>query len=366
MTTNQLIFSTFLGCAAIHLAMTCVMALFARHQIKYLSIAWIMGIFTFFYILVLPYAPAEEAHAGVLHPAMLASLMVISFLQSIYPLSIPMPGYLQWGRMWRYASPAIIFLAFYGTAFALGSKQIVVETWNDFRLNLLSSDLLLRLCMLVTSFYYIANIFLLPRRLTHVEYPGYLYAYSIILGLSAVFFLYIALDYRPFLIAIYSIMLTLLNSYICLRVLESMALELPRPTIIKVKEAPTDEQLRQSEEDFNEANLQKFQRMEYWMQNHSEQWTESTFTRDILCRETGINRHDMLQVVRSQGYNNVHDYINRYRIDELKRRIRQGYITMLNECLDVGFGTVKTVRSCFIQHEGITLDQYMQRTSSAE
>lgn len=360
MNITQLIFNIFLGCAVTHLVLTCVMALFARHRVKYLAIAWIMGIFTFFYILALPYAPSEEAHTGVMHPAMLAALMVIAYLQSIYPLSIPMPGYLQWGRMWRYASPAIAFLAFYGLAYSVGSKQVVVESWDDVRTNLLSSDLLMRIGMLITSFFYIANIFLLPRWLTRGEYPRYLYAYCLLLGLSAVFFLYIAFDYSPVLIAVYSIILTLLNSYLCLRVLESMALELPRPVIIEVEEAPTDEQLRQSEDDFNEANLQRFQRMEYWMQKHPEQWTDSTFTRDILCRETGVNRHDMLQVVRSQGYNNVHDYINRYRIDELKRRIRQGHITMLNECLDVGFGTVKTVRSCFLQHEGITLDHFMQ------
>ncbi len=363
MNITQLIFSIFLGCTIAHLVLTCVMALFARHRVKYLAIAWIMGIFTFFYILTLPYAPGEEAHAGVMHPAMLAALMVIAFLQSVYPLSIPMPGYLQWGRMWRYASPAIAFLAFYGLAFLVGSKQVVIESWNDVRMNLLSGDLLMRFGMLITSFFYIANIFLLPRWLTHGEYPRYLYAYCFLLGLSAVFFLYIAIDYSPILIAVYSIILTLLNSYLCLRVLESMALELPHPVIIEVEEAPTDEQLRQSEDDFNEANLQRFQRMEYWMQKHPEQWTEPTFTRDILCRETGVNRHDMLQVVRSQGYNNVHDYINRYRIDELKRRISQGRITMLNDCLDVGFGTVKTVRSCFLHHEGDTLDHFMQRSS---
>ncbi len=361
MNAESIFFDIFLGCGVAHLMLTAVMALFARHRVKYLAIAWIMGIFTFFYAISLPYAPGEEAHAGVMHPAMLASLMVISFLQSIYPLSIPMPGYLQWGRMWRYASPAIVFLAFYAVGFALGSKQVVIETFTDFRTHLFSSDLLMRVGMLCTSFYYIFNIFILPHRLTHVEYPRYLIAYSILLGLSAVFFLFIAFDYRPSFISAYSIILTLLNAYLCMRVLESTALELPRPVIVEVTEAPSDEDLKASDEDFNEANRQRFQRMEYWMQKNTAKWTVPTFNRDDLCRETGINRHNMLQTVRSQGYNNVHEYINQYRLEELKRRIRQGRITTLNECLDVGFGAVKTVRAWFLRLYGESLDFYMQQ-----
>lgn len=353
-------FNIFLACGVMHLALTAVMALFARHQIKFLSLAWIMGIFTVCFALALPYYPHEEAHAGIFHPAMLAALMAISFLQSIYPLSIPLPGYLQWGRMWRYALPALIFLGFYAVGYAMGSRGAIIESFDDVRRNLLSSDLLVRLGMLLTSFYYIANIFLLPRRLTHVQYPRYLIGYSMVLGFSALFFLVIAFNYKPYLIAAYAIIFTLLNAYLCLRSLESLARELPKPVVKEVVEAPSDEELKKSESDFNEANLQRFQRAEYWMQHHVEAWTDYTFNRDVLCSEVGINRQLLLQCLRSQGYNNVHEYINRYRLEELKRRIRQGKISALGDCLDAGFGSLKTVRSCFLKLDGISLDQYMQ------
>ena len=359
MSTEFICFCIFLSCGVVHLMLTAVMALFARHQVKYLAIAWIMGLFTLGF-LVTPYASSEEAHPGVLHPAMLASLMVISFLQSIYPLSIPLPGYLQWERMWRYASPAIVLLLFYAVGFALGSKPVVIETFDDIRANLLSSDLLIRLGMLIVSFYYIFNIFYLPRRLSHVEFPHYLIGYSALLGMSAVFFLIIALGYQRYLIMIYGVVFTLLNAYLCLRVLESLALELPKPVVTEVVEAPTDEAIRESEHDFNESNLQYFHRVEFWMQHHSDAWTEFTFNRDTLCREVGVNRQLLLQCLRSQGYNNVHEYINRYRLDELKRRIRQGQITALGDCLDAGFGSLKTVRSCFLKMDGVSLDQYIK------
>lgn len=363
MNSQVIYLNIFLSCGMIHLVLTAVMALFARHQVKYLAIAWIMGIFSSWFFLLAPYASTEGPHAGVMHPAMLAALLVISFLQSIYPLSIPMPGYLQWGRMWRYALPAIVFLGFYAVGFAMGSRHVVVESFTDFRTHLLSGDLLVRLGMLLTSFYYIANIFLLPRRLTHVQFPRYLIGYSTILGLSAVFFLVIAFSYHTYLIMIYAVVFTLLNAYLCMRTLESTARELPRPVVKEVAEAPSDEQLERSEKDFNEKNLQYFQRVEYWMQHHSEAWTEYTFNRDILCTEVGINRQLLLQCLRSQGYNNVHEYINRYRLEELKRRIRRGEISALGDCLDAGFGSLKTVRSCFLKLDDTTLDQYIQENA---
>lgn len=356
---------TILLCATTaHFVLTMVMALFARHQVKYLAIAWIMGIFAVSLLFSSTiYTKIVSGQPGILHPLMLMAVMAVSFLQSIYPLSIPMPAYLQWGRMWRYASPALVFILIYLGAMLLGSQPVILHNVQDFRHNLLSGDVLMRLGMLFTSFWYIANIFLLPRRLTHVQYPRYLVGYCMMLGLSVVFYLIIAINYSVLLFMIYFIIFTLLNLYLCFRTLETTALELPKPVITEVQQAPTDEELRKSEEDFNEANRQRFQRVEYWMQKSTERWTDSTFTRDDLCRETGLNRHLLLQSVRSQGYNNVHDYINSYRINELKRRIRIGQATTLTDCLDAGFGAVKTVRSCFLKLEGETLDDYIQQHS---
>ena len=361
MNMERLFFDIFLTCGITHLILTAVMALFARHQVKYLSIAWIMGIFAFSFLAIAPYASTEGPHAGVLHPAMLAALVATSYLQSIYPLSIPLPGYLQWGRMWRYASPALIFLAFYALGFVMGSEQVVIESFADFRAHLLSSDLLIRIGMLLTSFYYIANIFRLPRRLSHVPYPRYLIAYSALLGMNAVFFVFIAFNYHTYLIMIYAAVFTLLNAYLCMRVLETRALQLPKPVITQVEEVPTDEEIGESEKDFNDANLVRFRRAEYWMQHNKDIWTDSAFKRDDLCRETGINRHLLLQCLRSQGYNNVHDYINTYRIGELKRLIRTRRVTTVGGALNAGFGTLRTVRTCFEKLEGISLDQYLQQ-----
>ena len=99
--------------------------------------------------------------------------------------------------------------------------------------------------------------------------------------------------------------------------------------------------------------------MEHFMR-HQREWKDNTFGRDRLCEATGINRHLLLQCLRSQGYNNCHDYINTYRISALKRGVSAGTITTVNDCVGVGFGSPKTARSCFERMEGISLDDYLK------
>ncbi|MDE5788303.1 MAG: hypothetical protein K2H79_07165 [Bacteroidaceae bacterium] len=352
----------FLCCSTAHYVLAAVMALLARHQVKYLAMAWIMTIFASAMLATAFFSDAVASRLpGMLHPYALMIVMGVSYLQSIYPLSIPMPGFLQWGRMCRYALPAIVLILLYAAILLAGHRPTILHGVADFRRHALSLDVLLRLAMMVVSFYYVINIFLLPRRMAHVRYPRYLVGYSMVLGLSVIFYQVVSVSYDVRLMMAYVVVFTLLNLYLCFRVLETMALELPRPVIKEVSEAPADEPSQKAEHDFNEMNLQRFLRLESWMQRNTGVWTANTFNRDSLCRETGINRHLLLQSLRSQGYNNVHDYINTYRINELKRRIQRGQISTLTDCLDAGFGTIKTVRACFLKLERQPLDSYMQQ-----
>lgn len=69
----------------------------------------------------------------------------------------------------------------------------------------------------------------------------------------------------------------------------------------------------------------------------------------------------MLQCLRSQGHNNIHEYITTYRVEELKRLISLGRIRVVADCDLVGFGTPKTARSCFERIEGTALDDFLLR-----
>lgn len=351
------------GSAVVHFVITCVMGLFARHRVQYLCLAWVNGIFFCTTLVASLFSHTiSTAQPGILHPGMLLALLCACYLQSIYPLSIPMPGFLQWERMWRYARPIMVLLAIYFVAALMGSRIVYIYTAKDLMENILSSDILMRLCALVLSIYYIGNIFLLPRRMArHSGVPRYLLGYCIAMGLSVVFYTGVAIYYDVTGLALYVVLFTVLNLYLMFRTLETLALQLPRPVISEVSEEQQEKSKEQDEEDFNEANLHRFRRINFWMQNHREEWKDSTFGRDRLCQEVGLNRHLVLQSVRSQGFNNVHDYISSFRVAELKRMIDRGEVKVLNDTLAAGFGTTQTVRACFLKVEGVTLDEYLAR-----
>ena len=351
------------GSAIAHFVITCVMGLFARHRVQYLCLAWVNGIFFCTMLVASLFSHTiATAQPGILHPGMLLALLCACYLQSIYPLSIPMPGFLQWERMWRYARPILVLLAIYFIAALMGSRIVYIYTEKDLVANILSSDILMRLCALALSIYYIVNIFLLPRRMAkHANVPRYLLGYCIAMGLSVVFYTCVAIYYDLTGLALNVVVFTILNLYLSFRTLETLALELPRPVIKEVSEEQEARSREQEEEDFNEANLHRVQRINFWMQNHKDEWKDSTFGRDRLCQEVGLNRHLVLQSVRSQGFNNVHDYISSFRVAELKRMVARGEVHTLNDTLAAGFGTTQTVRACFLKAEGITLDKYMEK-----
>lgn len=359
-----------LACSATaHIIMTCVIGLYARHKIQYLCLAWVNGLFGF--ALIGTAFVSERiicGQPGMLHPLMLLFLVAICYLQSIYPLSIPMPGFLQWGRMLKYARPALALILLYLIGMLCGSRFVVLRDLGDIQEHLLSSDVLLRLAALCLSIYYIINIFLLPHRMAHhADVPRYLLGYCSALGMSVVYYTVMTILYNPALLAVYVVIFTILNMYLSLRTLETMALTLPKPDIKEVEEAPSEEVVEKAEhEDFNEANLQRFQRIEYWMQNNKESWTDNTFGRERLCREVGYNRHLVLQSVRSQGYYNIHDYINTYRIRELKRLVQRGIVTSVSDCVDAGFGTPQTARACFEKIDGGSLDAFFEKYAKKE
>ena len=168
------------------------------------------------------------------------------------------------------------------------------------------------------------------------------------------------------LLCSYMVIFTLSNFFWVCHSIEVLVTKIPHPDISmnveeadmvdKVEEASSD---AKRQEDFNEMNQKRYMRVQLWMQGHKAEWMSNGFTRDKLCEETGINRQLMLQCLRSQGHNNIHDYITTYRIEELKRLVQVGRVGSVSDCVQVGFATAKTARSCFERIEGRNLDDYI-------
>lgn len=350
--------------ACIHLMMSLVLFFLARRSVRYLSQAWIMLIIAVLYCCALFFVATHAVvpPLGMLHPVLLIYLLVCSYLLSIYPLGLTMPGYLQWGRMWGYATPAIVLVFIYSIGAAAGSNLAKVYTWDDITHYLLSGDVILRLLCLLLSGYYIVNIFRLPHRLVRrMQLPGDLIAYGTALGLVSLLFVALTVSFSLVLLNVYILLFTCVNMFLFFRILRPTVEAMSYPDFRQVEQVPTKEQITQSEaEDFNAANLQRFEVMEYIMQ-HERPYREADFNRERLCRLAGFNRHMALQSLRSQGYNDIHEYIMRYRVAELRKLIEAGKVTELKQCADVGFRSAKTAAACFERYEGVTLQTLLEQ-----
>lgn len=367
---------TFACCATAHFVGMCITGILARHRVQYLSLVAVLAIF-FGVIAIVALFGENVAHGspGLLNPYMLLMLTVGTYLQSIYSLGIVMPGYLQWERMVRYASPIVLLAIVYVAAMYPLDHVTKVYTAAELFDHLFSLDFILRIMALLLGVYYVLNIVVLPHRLAFkTVFPVSLIAYIVVLLLSVILYLYTALHYHPFLLCAYMCLFTVVNFFWVCHSMETLIIKIPHPDIsltpeipmesaeIAVEDSAADEQ-RQA--DFNEANQRRYLQVQLWMQRNRDLWTGNGFTRDRLCEETGINRQLMLQCLRSQGHNNVHDYITAYRVRELKRLVARGEVRTLADTLAVGFGSIKTARLCFERIEGTDLDSYLEQKAQS-
>ena len=278
-----------------------------------------------------------------------------------------MPGFLQMERMLKYAIPAfIVIIVGWILVHTLGVVTTTL-TMDQLLGNVFSIDVLWRLFTLGVGFYYYINIIRLPRILAkRTRIPLYLLVYTAMMGLSGILYLYVSISYSPSILCWWVIGFTLVDMLLVFPELESLAEHLLHATAALEAERQVTSQIKvnqqkeiQREEDFNEMNLMRYNRVQYWMQNNRQSWCSYTFNRDMLCEETGINRQLLLQCLRSQGHNNVHDYLTLYRVEELRRLIKTGALTSVQECDMAGFGSVKTARLAFQRVLGIDLDEYI-------
>lgn len=360
----------FACCATAHFVGMFIMGILAIHRVQYLSLAWMLAIF-FFVVSIVAFFGEEvaEGRPGILNPYMLLMLVVGTYLQSIYSLGIAMPGFLQWGRMIKYASPIVLLALVYVLAMYPGGQLTKVYSLSEMFGNIFSFDMILRFSAMLLGLSYVLNIVFLPRRLAYKSsYPMLLLAYTVVLVLSVVLYLYTALNYTPMLLCAWIVVFTLVNFFWVCHSMETLIVKIPHPSInlgVKVAEEQTEDSTEVQEEskqqaDFNELNNARYLKVQIWMRQNKDKWMSNGFTRDKLCEETGINRQLLLQCLRSQGHNNVHEYITVYRVEELKRLIARGEVTTVTDSLLVGFGAVKTARLCFERIEGQSLDEYLQ------
>lgn len=367
---DLLIISTELV-AVTHLTMAIVFFIYAQRSVAYLAQAWIsMLTFALYGAAIFYVATTSTAGIhplGMFHPILLLVLLVVSFLLSINPLGMVMPGYLQAGRMLKYASPAAAIIILYVIGLLFGSRPVVLDSFDDVSCNLLSGDVLLRIASLALSTYYVLNIILLPHRLIRksgYSLPANVVTYATLLGIVQLLLVVCSIWFTYALIIIYEVLFTAVSLMLSGCMIKAHTSIQPYPKIQIVKTPPTTEEIAKEEEkDFNAANARRFESIEYAMQ-HEKPFVSPDFNREALCRLCGVNRHILLQTLRSQGYNDVHDYISRYRVTELRRLIEDHTVTDIRQHTAVGFRTLKTAVLAFERYEHLDLADFIAQCNA--
>lgn len=358
--------------AVTHLTMAIVLFIYARRSVAYLAQAWISMLTSLIYVVAVAFIAfygAESLGAlGMFNPTLLLLLLVVSFLLSITPLGIVMPGYLQAPRMLKYASPAAAIIVLYLLGLLMGSSPVAIERLSDLSHCFLSGDVLLRVASLLLSTFYIVNIIVLPHRLirkTGYSLPVNVISYASLLGIVQLLLVFATLWESYVLIIIYEVLFTAVSLMLSGCMIKANISELPYPAIHPVETPPSALEISQAEDqDFNASNALRFEGIEYVMQ-HEKPFVAPDFNRDRLCRLCGFNRHIVLQTLRSQGYNDVHDYISRYRVSELRHLIETGQITDIRQHERVGFRTLRTAVLAFERYEHEDLQEFFNTVRGA-
>ncbi|RNC79487.1 MAG: AraC family transcriptional regulator [Balneola sp.] len=80
-----------------------------------------------------------------------------------------------------------------------------------------------------------------------------------------------------------------------------------------------------------------------------------------LSETAGISTHNLTEIINSYAGKNFYDFINSYRVEEVKKRIMEpgsDNLTMLALGLEAGFNSKSSFNSVFKKHTGMTPSEY--------
>ena len=90
-------------------------------------------------------------------------------------------------------------------------------------------------------------------------------------------------------------------------------------------------------------------------------YLDSQLTLQDLAEELAISPHNLSEVINTQAGKNFYDFVNGYRVEEAKRRLRDprhANLTILAVATDSGFNSKATFNAFFKRSTGQTPSQY--------
>ena len=88
---------------------------------------------------------------------------------------------------------------------------------------------------------------------------------------------------------------------------------------------------------------------------------QNRLTLSELAEMISISSHNLSEVINTQTGMNFFDFINRYRIEEVKKEIiklENDNLTILSVAMDAGFNSKSSFNTLFKKYENITPSEY--------
>ena len=96
-------------------------------------------------------------------------------------------------------------------------------------------------------------------------------------------------------------------------------------------------------------------------------YRDSDLTLHDLAGRLGISAHNLSEVLNTQVGRSFHDFVNGYRVDEVKMKLEDpqtAYLKLIAIANDAGFNSKSAFNAVFKRHVGMTPSDYRRRAEA--
>jgi AraC-like DNA-binding protein len=139
------------------------------------------------------------------------------------------------------------------------------------------------------------------------------------------------------------------------------------PPTLAVEPAP-DEGTLYGKSGLSEGQAAAYERKLLRLMDEKRPYRNSYLTLQELADELSVSAHNLSQVINTRLGKNFYDFVNGYRVEEVKHRLRDPtyqHLTILAIGLEAGFNTKSTFNAFFKKHTGVTPSRYREQDQSA-
>jgi AraC-like DNA-binding protein len=135
-----------------------------------------------------------------------------------------------------------------------------------------------------------------------------------------------------------------------------------------VLEGPTDEGTVYEKSGLTDAQAEAYQKQLLRLMDEKKPYRNGYLTLQELADELSISAHNLSQVINTRLGKNFYDFVNEYRVEEVKRRLldpKYQNLKILAIGLDAGFNTKSTFNAFFKKRTGVTPSRYREHQAAA-